>query len=354
MNTVRKIYLKDFLLLLCLITVGLSSILSVLDLIGHIDNFMPNRPSFFDLALYAIYNIPRFLIYLLPMSVLICSLFTFSQAFRRGEITAIKSAGGRLRVLMYPFIAAGILLSIFSFFVTEVVAPDFSLRAVELKHVLSGLKSKSSFSEGVLWLKSKNGHPVKIDLFILDESKALGIKIFIFGDAFIKEQIIAEKASWNGSTWILENVTRYNFETDVIEKVRNMPYPDLESPDFFAEDIRKPAEMGISELHRYSERLRAAGFRDTKLIVDLNAKISFPLITAFMMLLGLSLSTREMLGGGLVSAGLGLLISLIYWFGYTFTLSLGYAGILHPFLAAWVVPAAFGFFSVHLFRRIPE
>jgi lipopolysaccharide export LptBFGC system permease protein LptF len=59
------------------------------------------------------------------MSVLICSLFTFSQAVRRKEIVAIKAAGGRLRDLFWPFVICGVLIGMAAFFISEVVAPDF-------------------------------------------------------------------------------------------------------------------------------------------------------------------------------------------------------------------------------------
>jgi lipopolysaccharide export system permease protein len=133
-----------------------------------------------------------------------------------------------------------------------------------------------------------------------------------------------------------------------------MEYADLGSPNLFSENIDKPEEMGIAELYRYMQRLKKAGFRNTKLAVDINSKISFPLINFFMILLGISLSLRINLGGGLFSAGLGLLLSLCYWFGFTLSLSLGYAGILPPVLAAWIVPVVFGSAAVYLFAKMPE
>ena len=88
--------------------------------------------------------------------------------------------------------------------------------------------------------------------------------------------------------------------------------------------------------------------------VDLDSKISFPLVSLFMTLLGISLAVRVNLGGGLISAGLGLLISLCYWFSYTFSLSMGYAGVIPAFFSAWTVPFSFGALSVYLFARMPE
>lgn len=354
MKLIRRLYLKDFFTLLCLLSLGLSLIFSLIDLTGKMDDFTHGRASAGVLMLYALFSLPRFFVYLLPMAVLISSLFTFSQAFRRREVTAIKAAGGRLRDLFYPFIAAGVLLGLFAFVTGEIIVPNFSKRAVDLKNSFSGKGKRAAFSEGGLWIRARDGSPVKIDLYIIEKKIAKGINIFVLDKDFLRERISAEKARWDGTAWTLEDVTRYDIASGKIEKVKTLGYPDLESPDLFTEDIKTTDEMGIAELYRYNQRLKNAGFRNVKLAVDLNSKLSFPAINVFMMLLGFSLSLTGRWGGGLFSAGLGLLISLLYWFGYAFLLSMGYAGILPPLLAAWAIPFVFGAFSVYLFRKIPE
>lgn len=354
MKTVQRLYLKDFLILFGILAAGLSAIFSLLDLTGNIDNFMQGKPSVVDLLSYAALNVPRYLLYLLPMSVLIGSLFTFSQAHKRGEVTAIKAAGGRLRRIFYPFLVTAALLCILAFLLGEVVVPDFSGKAITLKNRIEGKTRQLSFTEGALWLKSRDGSPVKIDLYIPDKKMAKGVSIFVIGNNTLKEEIRADEAVWDGNSWMLKDVTELDVGTDRTTKLSSLKYPGLESPDLFTEEIKTTDEMGFFELYSYIHRLRAAGFNNVKMSVDINSKISFPLINLFMMLLGISLSLRMGLGSGLFSAGLGLLISLLYWFSYTFALSLGYAGILYPLLAAWIIPLAFSLLSVYLFLQIPE
>ncbi|MDA8433989.1 MAG: LptF/LptG family permease [Nitrospiraceae bacterium] len=354
MKIVQRLYLKDFLKLLFLLTTGLSGIFSLLDMIDKIGSFQPGRSSALDLALYASYNIPRFFLYLLPMSVLICSLFTFSQAFRRKEITAIKAAGGRLRRLFYPFIGMGVALSVLAFVTGEIVAPDFSKRAVDLRNTLEGKTKRINVTEGGLWLRCKDGNPAKIDVYDPEKRSAGGISIFIIGNDSLRQRISAEKANWKDGAWVLEKVTQYDFATGEITHLGALKFDALESPDFFSEELKSTGEMGIRELYRYTQRLNRAGFRNAKLAVDLDSKISFPLVSLFMMMLGISLSLRGSLGGGLFSAGLGLMISLVYWLSYTFSLSMGYAGVFPAFVSAWTIPSLFGALSVYLFLHIPE
>lgn len=354
MKIIQRLYLKDFFRLLILITFGLSLIFSLIDMIGKTDTFMSSKSSAWTLVLYAMLNMPRFLIYLLPMSILTCSLFTFSQAFRRQEIAAIKAAGGRLRTLFYPFIATGVLLSILAFATNEVIVPDFSQKADDLQNNLEGKEKKSALSGGTIWLKNNDGSPVKIDLYIAEKKLARGVSIFILGRDFLKEQIIAQEAFWNGRTWILNNVRIYDIDTGEIKKIKSMEYAGLESPKLFTNQLKTSEEMGIYDLYHYMQRLKNAGFNNLKLVIDLNSRISFPLINIFMMMLGIALSTRGKIGGGLVTAGLGLLISLLYWLGYTFSLSIGYAGFIPPVLAAWIIPFLFGALAVYLFMKTPE
>ncbi len=354
MKIIQRLYMTDFLKLLFLISGGLSVIFSLLDMIDKIGSFMPGKSSLANLLLYAFFNIPKLFLYVLPMSVLICSLFTFSQAVRKKEITAIKAAGGKLRALSYPFVVTGVLLSLFAFTIGEVIVPDFSKRAADLKNVLEGKSRRLNVTDGGLWLRSKDGSPVKIDLYVAEKKTAEGISVFVIGDDSLKEKIFARKAYWNGRTWIFEDVLKYNVTAGSVESLKTMTYESLESPDFFDEELKSAGEMGIAELYRYIQRLKRAGFRNVKLAVDLNAKISFPLVSLFMIILGTALSLRISLGGGLFSAGLGLLISLFYWFSYTFSLSMGYAGLIPAFFSAWTVPLIFSGIAAYLFVHIPE
>jgi lipopolysaccharide export system permease protein len=361
MLIIQRHYLREFFKLFFLISTGLALIFSILELIDKIDEFMPNRPSLESLLLYVSFNFPKYLLYLLPAAMLICSLFIFSQASRNRELVVIKATGGRLKSLFYPFILSGVLVTVFAFLIGETVVPDFSRRSKELKNTLTKKEKKLTFKEGTLWLRTTDGSPARIELYIPEKKLAKGVSIFVSESDSLRERLEAEEAEWistesQGSQgiWRLRNVTIYDIRNGKVSNRADLDYPYLESPDFFSEGIKKPEEMGIGELYRYTERLKRAGFRNTKLLVDMNSKVSYPFINLFMIILGISLSMRSKVGGGLFAAGLGLLISTIYWFAYTMMLSLGYAGVVPPVVATWVVPMAFGIVTVYLFRNIQE
>jgi lipopolysaccharide export system permease protein len=359
MNIIQRYYIREFLKILSIVAFGMALIFSIIDLIDKVDDFMPGRMSFFQLLQYIALNFPKYLYYLLPMSLLICSLFIFSQASRYRELTIIKATGGKLKRLLSPFVFMGIFFSLFGFVIGEVIIPDFSERTLDFKKTFLKKSEKLQFKEGTLWLRGTDGAFVRIELYIPEKKSAQGISIFITKDASLSKRIEAEEAQWvNGEglqgIWRLKKVDIYDIEKGEISHAADMEYPELESPDLFGKGIKNPEEMGIGELYTYMNRLKRAGFKDTKLDVDLYSKVSYSLVNFFMIFLGISLSAMNRIGGGLFAAGLGLFISFVYWLFYTFMLSLGYARIIPPFAATWVVPMLFGTAALYLFSKIPE
>jgi lipopolysaccharide export system permease protein len=359
MKIVQKFYMQEYLKLLGIIVFGLALIFSLLDLVDKIDNFTPGKISMVSIMNYIFLIMPKYIQYLLPMSLLLSSLFIFGLASRNKELIAIKASGGKLKGLFLPFIIMGFMFSLFSFVLGEFAVPDFSERLLEFKREYMTTAEKVTVVEGTIWLRGTDGSIVRIALYVPGKNLAKGVSIFMPGEESLRKRIEAEEAQWaedQGGTgiWKLAHVVLYDFEGGKVYSLAEMAYPYLESPTLFSRGIRKPEEMGITELFRYMERLNASGIKDSKLLVDFHVKVSYPLMNFFMMVLGLALSGMSRTGGGLFASGVGISLSVVYWLLYTFMLSMGYARVIHPVLAPWIVPVLFGMIAAYLFRRIPE
>jgi lipopolysaccharide export system permease protein len=363
MRILRRYYMKEFLKLFAVTGLGLSLTFSLMELINRINDFIPGKPAVADLALYALLNLPQYLLYLMPMAALISGLFVFGQAGHRKETTAVKSSGGSIKALLLPFVFSGVILSLAGFLIGEFIVPDFSMRTRSLRDALSKRENVLVFREGTVWLRAKDAI-VKIDLFLPDRGVIRGVSIMKLEGHMLTERIEAESAEWKpaweasgsrkGGVWYLKGVTDYRIKTGTIENHAELQSDLIDSPDLFREDMQKPEEMNVRELMAYTKRLRDAGFRNTKLIVDIHSRISYPLINAVMLVLGIALAIRGIMGSGMITAAVGIFISLLYWVGYTASLSLGYTGILPAFVAAWLMPVLFGGIAFYLFSKIPE
>jgi len=359
MTIVQRFYITEYLKLLGIIGPGLALIFSLLDLIDKVDNFVPGRLTIGSIIHYILLIMPKYLLYLLPMSLLMSVLFVFGLASRNRELTAVKASGGKISRLFSPFIMLGILLSVFAFVTGEYAVPEFSQKLLEFRKEYMAKGERVAVAEGSVWLRGYDGSIVRFELYVPEKRLAQGISIFFWEEGSLRKRIEARTAKWSEGmgekgAWLLSDMLVYDFQAGAFYSVPEMDYPYLESPALFDKGIRKPEEMGIAELSRYMERLQAAGIQDPKLLVDFHVKLSYPLMNFFLMLLGLALSGTSRAGGGLFAAGVGISLSFTYWLLYTFALSMGYARVIHPILAPWIVPVLFGIMAVYLFIRIPE
>lgn len=375
MRILQRYYLREFTSLFAIVAFGLGLVFSLMDLINKINDFMPHKPSMGDLFLYAGLTFPQYLLYLMPMASLLSGLFVFGQAGKRRETLAIKASGGSIKTLLMPFVYLGIVLSIASFLMGEFVVPYCSRETHLLRDALSKKENILTSKEGTLWLRT-NDAIVKIDLFLPGKGTIKGVTIMRIEHDMLTERTEAESAEWRpalgsagspgvtgsqeipGGTrsgvWQLRGVTQYTIKSGTITKYKELQTDAIASPEIFRKDVQQPEEMNVRELTSYTQRLKSAGFRNTKLLVDIQSRISYPLINAIMLVLGIALAVRGVVGGGLVTAAIGIFISLFYWVAYTTSLSLGYTGILPPVPAAWLMPLLFGGMAWYLFRKVPE
>lgn len=367
MILVQKMYIRDFLKTLCILTLGLALIFSIIGLTDKAEEFIPHKPPAQMLALYALYSLPKFVQYMLPMAVLLSSLFIFSQAIRRREIIVIKAAGGKMQSLLRPFVVLGVLLTVAGFLLGEVLVPYSAKNMRSIANQITKKEKNITFKEGTLYMRSRDGSVVRVGLYLPDSDSYRSITIFRFAQDGLVERIDAATATWKEDHWKLNTVNRLSIATGKTTFTPEMTYEGIESPATFQEGVWKVEEMSLMELISFKNRLQEAGYKNIRLLTDISSRAAYPIINLFMLLLGISLS----IGGdqrllqlrlfqsvqshaGIVSAGIGLIISLAYWLGYSFFLSLGYAGTLPPTLAPWIIPVIFSGISAYLFINIPE
>jgi lipopolysaccharide export system permease protein len=85
----------------------------------------------------------------------------------------------------------------------------------------------------------------------------------------------------------------------------------------------------------------------------MHAKLSFPLVSIIMAILGVPFAIRHGRSGG-VAAGifLAVVIAVIYWIVLAMGLALGHSGALSPILAAWGSHVLFGSAGVYMLSRV--
>jgi len=119
----------------------------------------------------------------------------------------------------------------------------------------------------------------------------------------------------------------------------------------FLDGETPPEEMTYAQLSGYIADSRGRGYDVRRYEVDLNAKVSYPLLNVIISTIAIPLSLYAPRKGGVWrSIGTGLLIGFFCWVALSASLSLGRKGILPPVAAAWLPDILFAATGGFLFR----
>ncbi|MFY7801768.1 MAG: LptF/LptG family permease [Dolichospermum sp.] len=92
--------------------------------------FLMEKRLSFDVLIYLhILKLPEFIIYSLPLAILMATIFTYQKLSENSEIIALQNCGLSLYKLVYPGVIIGLLLTILILILNEVVVPPANYKA---------------------------------------------------------------------------------------------------------------------------------------------------------------------------------------------------------------------------------
>ena len=298
------------------------------------------------IALHYILKIPNILYQMAPIASLIATLLTMTNMKRSGEMTAAFATGtGDIR-MSAPILAIALVVSLLAFYVTESMAPGANRISRDLVRKESGAGS-SVVGTKRIWLLE--GNRVIHIRSVLDGGTVLtNPTVLQFDGKGLRNLTLrmdAERVVWQDNKWKAEVLVLRRFllgnlfETVTLE---NKTMPIHIRPDEFYKVRRKPEEMSISELRKYIRNLKAAGLPYISHQVSIYQKVSTAAISLIFTMIALPVAFLIPIRGGVpMGLGLSILLVVIFWSLFSLALSLGYAGIIPPPVAAWLAQVVF-------------
>ncbi|GAB6905282.1 Permease YjgP/YjgQ family protein [Desulfosarcina cetonica] len=332
----------------CLLIV-LAAVLSIylaVDFIEKIDNFMEAGVSVKRCVVYLLYKLPFIVVQIAPVGFLLSILIALGLMNKNNEVIALRSCGIGKFHLLKPTVTLGALLCIGLFVMTEVVVPPFMANANRIW--LHEVRKKDLHATQTTDIWMRNAHQiVHIKKYDYDLKRITGVTIYTFNDQFhLVQRIDALSGSFDGQHWILSDAIKQVFTPDGGVK-STVPDDTVEmtidlNPDDLATVAKRSDEMGLAELKRYIKRAEQEGYTATRYRVDYQSKIATPFVCVLLSILGTAIALGGKLREGMsVSITYGLGIAFLYWIFNSFCISLGYAEILPPLIAAWVANLVF-------------
>ena len=265
---------------------------------------------------------------------------------KNNEVIALKSCGiGKTRLLK-PTIVLGVFFCLALFVVAEMLAPVYMVNANQIW--LQEVRKKNIYASKTndIWMRAAR-QIIHIKQYIPEEKRVSGITIHTFDENFqLIQRVDAESGAFKNGRWQVYNAVHQVFGQDADGhqlKLHDTMTAEIDlNPDDLAQAAKRSDEMGLAELGRYIEKVEREGYGATRYRVDYHSKIAAPFVFIFLSVLGAGIALRGKLREGLfVSITYGLGIAFLYWVFNSFCLSLGYAEMMPPLVAAWVANLVF-------------
>ncbi|MBN1277853.1 MAG: LPS export ABC transporter permease LptG [Deltaproteobacteria bacterium] len=348
MSILSRYLSREFLKLFCILLFAFLTLYLLVDFIQKIDDF--NEADAQGLmAAYFFFKIPLIASQLIPVTTLLSVIVMFSLMKKHNEIMALKSCGTSTFEISKPVIAMSILISISVFLFSELIVPYSSARSNHIWHVeLDKSNKEGLYGQNHIWYKGEDciywiGH------FDSKNNTMQDITFYFFDEEYrVKERIDGRKGVWKGDRWEIREGTVQKLLYDGgydFSRFEIMDPGIPEGPDAFVRTVKRPEEMSYWQLKRYAERVSLEGYDATGYLVDMNIKLSFPVINVIMIIIGTVIALGVKKGGTAVSVSIGVIFCFLYLVTLGFTRALGISGVLPPSLSAWMANIVFLLFG---------
>jgi lipopolysaccharide export system permease protein len=322
---------------------------SLFDLLRQVsEKGLPLRTALQVLGL----KIPSFMVLALPMAMLLACLVVYNRLARTNEITAFRSLGISTIRLAVPGLLLGLWVTALTFTLGEFVVPAANLQAAQLMNQAIG-KPRPAFRDKNIFYREFEKDSLSKVFYArrFDGNRMQDLTILSFTQGMLAQILVTDAAHWNPVTqvWDLVNGTVYALSADAqtyqaINTFVKTTLPLSRGPLDLATETRAADEMSIIDTYRFWHLIKGTGeIKYTRqLAVRLQTKVAFPFICVVFALVGAAIGLQQRQRSS--SKGFGLSLAIIFgYYTVSFTTrSLGEAGVLSIFVAAWV-PTIAGF-----------
>ena len=360
---VMREYATNFAMILASFS-AISIIFTFFELIGDI---FRNRTPLFTVGDYLLNLIPFILYNVTPLCALVAVLVTFGALSRSSEITAMKATGVSLYRIVTPVLIVTMMISAGLFAFDELYLPTANRRQEALLSVIKDKPAQTFLRPDRKWISGQttaSGEPSRIfyyQFFDADKNVFANLSVFEFApNTFaLQHRIFAASARWDSrvNRWVFDDGWQRTFTDETVASYQPFTvatFPEIrEQPGYFKKENIPSQEMSYGELSRYISDLKQSGFDTTRLSVQLNRKIAYPLITLVMAILAIPFSLSMGKKGSLAGIATAIGLAIAYWVVAGLFEAMGNVNTLPPLLAAWSPDLLFGIAGTYLLLRTP-
>ena len=355
--------LRDFFVYLGMILSTFLVLVLVFTLFELLGDILRNKVPATVVAAYLLNVTPYLLYNVAPLVMLLAVLVTFGVMQRSNEITAIKASGTSIYRIVTPVIVAAAVFAAGLFFADQFYLPHTNKRQEELHNLIKGKPPQTYLRPDRKWIFGQNNDIYYYQFFDPERDQFGNITLFQLDKSSftITRRIHADRAHW------AENLNRWEYEKGWERNLLGAAiapngyrtfevstFPELpETPAYFKKEVKQYSEMNYEELRRYIHDLQESGFDVVRLRVELNKKLSYPLITLIMAILAIPFSLSTGKKGAITGVAIAVGIAVFYTVVSRLFEAMGNLSQLPPSMAAWSPDLIFMLVGGYMILKVP-
>jgi len=362
MRTIRRLIYGEVLASIAFVAVGFLALFFFFDLVDELQYLgknaagaVSNDANTYQIRhalMYVALLVPSHFYELVPISVLIGTIFVMARLAQSSEYTILRTSG------LEPWRALRLLLSLGAFFVVlcfavgDYLAPAADRTAQLLKARYQG---RITVGQTGAWLKEKQtytSYVVNVGALSAD-NEMQGVRVFEFDNKGLLASITqSPRARFaRDDSWELDNASRTEFTVKAgqptatdggresarisISSINSFRWPTGISAEMVSVAVLKPERMGTLDLFSYVRHLNANGQSAQRYEIEFWKKVFYPLSCLVMVVLALPFAYLHFRSGGIAGYVFGgVMIGISFFllnnvFGY-----IGNLQTWQPWLAA--------------------
>ncbi|THF61517.1 LPS export ABC transporter permease LptG [Pseudothauera nasutitermitis] len=296
-----------------LVLVAFLGLFAFFDFVNELEDIGKQGYELYHAFIYVLMTLPGRVYELLPIAVLIGTLYALTTLARHSEITVMRASGLSNLAMMRMLAQVGAVFVVLTFVFGEYIAPPAESAAQQWRLVATNSTVSQQLRSG-LWVKDG---PRIVNVRTLRADRSMErVRIFEF-DAENQMASASEAASGaydrQEGVWRLRDVvsTRFTDEATTVERQEELVWRSELTPEVLSVLMISPERMSVVALYAYIRHLQENRQSTERYEIALWKKLTYPLATLVMMALALPFAfMHDRMGAVSVKVFLGIMLGI--------------------------------------------
>ena len=342
MKIYRRYLAREIAGAVVLVLAGFLALFGFFDMIGEVKNVGDGGYQWHHAVMYVGLRLPGRVYELMPIAVLIGTLYSLSALARHSEITVLRASGMSTGRLLGTLFQVALVFALLTFLIGEAVVPASERAAQQLRLRERGQTVGQDLRSG-LWLKDERNF-INVRT-VLPDNRLLGIRIYDFDkNAHLRSVTEAREGVLAPGSWKLVDVVQtvlYGERSEVVRRA-DMEWKSALNPDILSVLMIAPDRMSLVNLTAYLRHLSDNAQKTQRYEIALWKKLVYPLAALVMVALALPFGyTHNRVSGVSLKIFSGVMIGVLFYMLNGLFSNLGAINSWSPALSALAPSALF-------------